>query len=455
MCGVFGIHSAERDVSRLTYFGLFALQHRGQESAGIAVSERGRLTAMREMGLVSQVFDERRLHSLRGDVAIGHTRYSTTGGSEWTNAQPLVHHGKARTVALAHNGNLVNAAELRSEWPALGSTTDSEVIAALLAADDEPLEEAGVRAMERLEGAYSVVAISEGRLLAFRDPHGFRPLVLGRIGEDWVVASETCALDLVGAEVVREVEPGELVLVDDAGLEAVQAVPREDGGALCVFEFFYLARPDSYLEGEEVHGARVRMGERLAEEAPVEADLVLPIPDSGTPAAVGFSRALGIPFSEGMVKNRYVGRTFIEPDQEMRRQGIRLKFHPVAEVAGKRLVVVDDSIVRGNTTRQLVQMLFDAGASEVHVRISSPPVVSQCFYGIDLADPDELIANGRSVEEVRTRIGATSLAYLSHDGLVESTRRPASALCRACLTREYPTSVPVDAAKLRFEPARA
>jgi amidophosphoribosyltransferase len=455
VCGVFGIRSTERDVSRLTYFGLFALQHRGQESAGIAVSDRGRLTAMREMGLVSQVFDERRLRALRGDVAIGHTRYSTTGGSQWANAQPLVHHGKSRTVALCHNGNLVNAAELRSEWPALGSTTDSEVIAALLAAYDEPLEQAAVHTMERLQGAYSVVVISEGTLLAFRDPHGFRPLAVGRIGDDWVVASETCALDLVAAEFVREVAPGELIVVDADGLHSAQAVPRAADGAFCVFEFFYLARPDSYLEGEEVHGARVRMGERLAREAPVDADLVLPIPDSGTPAAVGFSRALGIPFSEGMVKNRYVGRTFIEPDQEMRRLGIRLKFHPVAEVAGRRVVIVDDSIVRGNTTRQLVQMLFDAGATEVHVRISSPPVVSQCYYGIDLADPDELIANGRTVDEVREHIGATSLAYLSHDGLVESTRRPASALCRACLTREYPTAVPVESAKLRFEPSRA
>jgi amidophosphoribosyltransferase len=455
VCGVFGIRSTERDVSRLTYFGLFALQHRGQESAGIAVSDRGRLTAMREMGLVSQVFDERRLRALRGDVAIGHTRYSTTGGSQWANAQPLVHHGKSRTVALCHNGNLVNAAELRSEWPALGSTTDSEVIAALLAAYDEPLEQAAVHTMERLQGAYSVVVISEGTLLAFRDPHGFRPLALGRMGDDWVVASETCALDLVAAEFVREVAPGELIVVDADGLRSTQAVPGAADGAFCVFEFFYLARPDSYLEGEEVHGARVRMGERLAREAPVDADLVLPIPDSGTPAAVGFSRALGIPFSEGMVKNRYVGRTFIEPDQEMRRLGIRLKFHPVAEVAGRRVVIVDDSIVRGNTTRQLVQMLFDAGATEVHVRISSPPVVSQCYYGIDLADPDELIANGRTVDEVREHIGATSLAYLSHDGLVESTRRPASALCRACLTREYPTAVPVESAKLRFEPSRA
>ena len=455
MCGVFGIHSRDRDVARLAFFGLFALQHRGQESAGIAVSEDGRLTAMRDMGLVNQVFDEKRLGGLRGEVAIGHTRYSTTGASQWANAQPLVHHGKARTVALGHNGNLVNAAQLRSEWPALGSTTDSEVIAALLAADDAPLEQAAVSTMERLEGAYSVVALAEGTLLAFRDPHGFRPLCLGRIGEDWVVASETCALDLVGAELEREIEPGELVLVDDDGLRSVQAMPRANGGALCIFEFFYLARPDSQLQGVEVHGARVRMGERLAAEAPAEADLVLPIPDSGTPAAVGFSRALGIPFSEGMVKNRYVGRTFIEPDQEMRRQGIRMKFHPVAEVAGQRVVVVDDSIVRGNTTRAIVQMLFDAGATEVHVRISSPPVIGRCFYGIDLADPEELIANRRTVEEVRDWIGATSLAYLSHDGLVEATRRPESGLCRACLTGRYPTDVPDDAAKLRFESARA
>jgi amidophosphoribosyltransferase len=454
MCGVFGIRAPDRDVARLAYFGLFALQHRGQESAGIAVSEGGRLTAMRDMGLVNQVFDEQRLGALRGEVAIGHTRYSTTGASQWANAQPLVHHGKARTVALGHNGNLVNAAALRSEWPALGSTTDSEVIAALLAADEAPLEDAAVGTIERLEGAFSVVALSGGTLIAFRDPHGFRPLCLGRIGEDWVVASETCALDLVGARLEREVAPGELVLVDEGGLRSVQAVPRADGGALCIFEFFYLARPDSQLDGEEVHGARVRMGERLAAESPVEADLVLPIPDSGTPAAVGFSRALGIPFSEGMVKNRYVGRTFIEPDQEMRRQGIRLKFHPVAEVAGKRVVVVDDSIVRGNTTRAIVQMLLDAGATEVHVRISSPPVIGRCFYGIDLADPDEMIASGRSVDEIREWIGATSLAYLSHDGLVEATRRPESGLCRACLTGEYPTDVPDDAAKHRFESAR-
>ncbi|HYA08260.1 MAG TPA: amidophosphoribosyltransferase [Gaiellaceae bacterium] len=459
MCGVFGVYAPDRDVARLTYFGLFALQHRGQESAGIAVSEQGRLTALRDLGLVSQVFDEQKLHGLRGSVAIGHTRYSTTGSSQWSNAQPLVQHGRARTVALGHNGNLVNATALRDEMRAGGvtlrATSDSEVIAALIANDEAPLEEAVAGAMRRLEGAYSIVALSEGRLVAFRDPHGFRPLVLGKLHDDWVVASETCALDLVGAEFVREVERGEAVFADADGLRSVQAVEPQDGGALCIFEFFYLARPDTQLSGVEVHGARVRMGERLAAEAPVEADLVLPIPDSGTPAAIGFSRALEIPFSEGLIKNRYVGRTFIQPDQELRRQGIRLKFNPLAEVAGKRLVVVDDSIVRGNTTRQIVQMLFDAGAAEVHVRISSPPVIGQCFYGIDLADPDELIAAAKTVDEVREYIGATSLAYLSHDGLVEATSRPESELCRACLTREYPTPVPVEHAKLRYEPARA
>jgi amidophosphoribosyltransferase len=482
MCGVFGVHAPDRDVARLAYFGLFALQHRGQESAGIAVSEHGRLTALRDLGLVSQVFDEGKLGGLHGQVAIGHTRYSTTGSSQWANAQPLVQHGRARTVALGHNGNLINVGELREELQAaavrLGTTSDSELIAALIANDPAPLEGAVASAMRRLEGAYSIVALSEGRLIGFRDAHGFRPLVIGRVpgtgsagGEaadarpedrtasggagDWVFASETCALDLVGAEFVREVAPGELVIADGDGLHATQVLERADGGALCIFEFFYLARPDTTLDGVEVHGARVRMGERLAQEAPVEADLVLPIPDSGTPAAIGFARELGIPFSEGLIKNRYVARTFIQPDQEMRQQGARLKYHPVAEVAGKRVVAVDDSIVRGNTTRQIVKMLFDAGAAAVHVRVSAPPIIGPCFYGIDFADAAELVAAGRSVDEIREHIGATSLAYLSHDGLVEATRRPASALCRACLTGDYPTEVPAEAAKLRFETARA
>jgi amidophosphoribosyltransferase len=459
MCGVFGVYAPERDVARLTYFGLFSLQHRGQESAGIAVSESGRLTALRDLGLVTQVFDEQKLHGLRGSIAIGHTRYSTTGSSGWSNAQPLVQHGGARTVALGHNGNLVNETALRDELRDAGvtlrATSDSEVIAAMIANHAGSLDEAVAGAMQRLQGAYSVVALSEGTLIAFRDPHGFRPLVLGRLHDDWIVASETCALDLVGAEFVREVERGEAVLIDEQGLRSVRGVEPAPAGALCIFEFFYLARPDTQLAGIEVHGARVRMGERLAAEAPADVDLVLPIPDSGTPAAIGFSRALGVPFSEGLIKNRYIARTFIQPDKALRAQGVRLKFNPLAEVAGKRLAVVDDSIVRGNTTRQIVQMLFDAGAAEVHVRISSPPVIGQCFYGIDLADPEEMIASNHSVEEIRETIGATSLAYLSHDGLVAATRRPESELCRACLTREYPTPVPSAHAKLRFEEVSA
>ncbi len=483
MCGVLGVCAPARDVARLAHFGLHALQHRGQESAGIAVSDRGHLTVLRDMGLVTQVFDEQNVRGLRGQLAIGHTRYSTTGSAQWSNAQPIVNHGRHRTIALGHNGNLVNAGELRDELSADGvklrSSSDTELIAALIANDPAPLAEAVSHAMGRLEGAYSVTALAEGRLLAFRDPHGFRPLALGRLSaagsaggkaagarpEDraalggpggWVAASETCALDLVGAEFERELTPGELVVVDEGGVESRQAVPAAEG-ALCIFEFFYLARPDTRLEGVEVHTARVRMGERLAAEAPVEADLVLPIPDSGTPAAIGFARAIGIPFSEGLIKNRYVGRTFIQPDQELRQQGIRLKFNPLAEVAGKRVVVVDDSIVRGNTTRQIVAMLFDAGATEVHVRVSSPPVIGPCFYGIDLADEDELIASSRTVEEVRESIGATSLAYISLEGLQAATARPASSLCRACLTGEYPTRIPAGRrlAKLRFEPARA
>ena len=451
MCGVFGVRAPSRDVARLSYFGLYALQHRGQESAGIAVGERGRLTALRDLGLVAQVFNEQRLSGLPGEVAIGHTRYSTTGANAWANAQPLVHHGRARTVAVGHNGNLVNAEELRGEIGKLASTSDSEVIAALIADDPRPLRDAIPAAMARLEGAATVVGLADGALFAFRDRHGFRPLVLGRLGEDAVVASESCALDLVGAEPVREVRPGELLLIDEGGVEAIQALEPAPRGSLCIFEFFYLARPDTRLAGVEVHAARVRMGERLAAEAPVEADLVLPIPDSGTPAAIGFARATGIPFSEGLIKNRYVGRTFIQPEQGMREQGIRMKFNPLAEVEGQRLVVVDDSIVRGSTTRQIVAMLFDAGAAEVHVRISSPPVVGPCFYGIDLASQKELIAAHSTVEDVRAAIGATTLAYLSLDGLQSATRRPEDALCRACLTGDYPTRWPAASEKLRFE----
>ena len=456
MCGVFGIRAPERDVSRVTFFGLFALQHRGQESAGIAVSDRGRLTVLRDMGLVTQVFDEQKLRGLRGDAAIGHTRYSTTGSTHWANAQPLIQRGRGRTVALGHNGNLVNAAELRAELQADGvtltTTSDTEVIGALIANDTGPLEDSVANAMARLEGAFSVVALAHDKLIGFRDRLGFRPLCLGRSDDgDWILASETCALDLVGAKLEREIEPGELVLIDDKGVHSRRAVEAGPGHALCIAEFFYLARPDSRLAGIETHSARIRMGERLAEEAPVEADLVMPVPDSGTPAAIGFSRASGIPFSEGVIKNRYVGRTFIQPDQQLREQGVKLKFNPLAEVAGKRVVAIDDSIIRGTTTRKIVRMLFDSGAAEVHVRVSAPPIISQCYYGMDFADEDELIAATRSVEEVCERIGATSLAYLSLEGLTEATRRPESELCRACLTRDYPTATPREGAKLRFE----
>jgi amidophosphoribosyltransferase len=460
MCGLLGIHAPERDVARLTYFGLFALQHRGQESAGIAVSDRRRLTVLRDMGLVTQVFSEQKLRGLRGQTAIGHTRYSTTGSTQWANAQPIVHHGPARTVALGHNGNLTNTSELREELRATGarfeSTSDTEVIAALIARDQRPLEEAVAATMAKIEGAFSAVLLSEGKLIGFRDPDGIRPLALGRLEDDWLLASETCAFDLLGAEPERELAAGELVVLDDDGCRSEQAVEPKGGGALCIFEFIYFARPDSRLRGVELHGARVRMGERLASEAPVEADLVMPIPDSGTPAAIGFARASGIPFTEGLIKNRYVGRTFIQPDQALREHGIRTKFNPLAEVSGKRVVVVDDSIVRGSTTRQIVAMLFEAGALEVHVRVSSPPIVSPCFYGIDMADEDELVAAGRSVEDVRELLGATSLAYLSLEGLQESTRRPQGTFCRACLTRSYPTRIPEDLrlAKLRFEAGR-
>jgi amidophosphoribosyltransferase len=457
VCGVFGIRAPERDVARVAYFGLFALQHRGQESAGIAVSDAGRLTVLRDMGLVAQVFSEQTLHGLQGDIAIGHTRYSTTGSTQWANAQPLVHHGRARTVALGHNGNLTNAEELRAqvedEGGHLVSTSDSELIAALIANDPAPLPQAVGNTLARLEGATTVVALAEGKLLGFRDPHGFRPLVLGRLGDDWVLASESCALDLVGAELEREVRPGELVAIDGA-LESHQVV-EPARRALCLFEFIYLARPDSRLADQEVHAARVRMGEALAREAPVEADLVMPVPDSGTPAAIGFARASEIPFAEGLIKNRYVGRTFIQPDQGLREQGVRLKYNPLAEVEGKRIVLVDDTIVRGTTMRPLVAMLREAGATEVHIRVSSPPIVSPCFYGIDFGDERQLVAAGQTVEETRQQIGATTLAHLSLEGVQRATNRPESEFCRACFTKEYPTRVPAGRtlAKLRFEPA--
>ena len=453
MCGVFGVRAPDRDVARLSYFGLYALQHRGQESAGIAVCEDGRLTALRDLGLVPQVFDERSLSGLQGQLAIGHTRYSTTGGNAWANAQPLLHHGRVRTVALGHNGNLVNAAALRDEiGKPLASSSDSEVIAALIADDDAPLEEAVANAMNAARGRRerrrarrrdAVRLPRRARLPAARArPARRRP---GRRVRDLRARPRrrrVRARDRAGRARARR-----------RRRRPHRAGARAGRRRRALHLRVLLPRPPRHAArtASRCTARACAWASGSREEAPVDADLVLPIPDSGTPAAIGFARAAGIPFSEGLIKNRYVGRTFIQPEQGMREQGIRMKFNPLAEVEGKRLVVVDDSIVRGSTTRQIVQMLFDAGAAEVHVRISSPPVVSPCFYGIDLASEDEMIAAHSTVEEIREAIGATSLAYLSLEGLEESTARPADGLCRACLTREYPTRVPADTAKLRFE----
>ena len=457
-CGVFAVLAPGREVSRVTYFALHALQHRGQESAGIATNDEGHLTIQRDLGLVEDVFDEPALRSLTGGAAIGHVRYSTTGANKWDNAQPVAHTRGDGLVAIGHNGNLTNAdairASLAEEGARLAASTDSELVAALLAGAGGSLLDAACEIMPRLEGAYSVVAMSDSELIAFRDPHGVRPLVLGRLGEEgWCVASETCALDQVGATVVREVRPGEVIRLTRERTESRQAVPAATS-RLCSFESIYFARPDSILAGRTVWESRRAMGGVLAREAPVEADLVVGLPDSGTPAAIGYAEQSGIPFAEAVVRNRYVGRSFIRPDQEMRQQGIRLKFNPLRSVIdGKKLVVVDDSIVRGNTTRQTVRMLRDAGAREVHMRISSPPILWPCYYGIDMADRSELVAAGRSIEEIGHHLETSSLAYLSLDGLDEAMGRPAGGYCRACFTGEYPIPVPDAHAKLRFEGA--
>ena len=458
MCGVFGIRAPGRDVARLAYFGMYALQHRGQESAGIAVSDGRRVTALREMGLVSQVFDESKLRALVGEAAIGHTRYSTTGSATWQNSQPIVRHRPGRTVALGHNGNLTNTSELRDELLERGvhldSTSDTEVICALIAEHPGSLREATIEAMSRIRGAFAAVLLAPEAVIGFRDPDGIRPLVLGDLDGYPVLASETPALDIIGARAVRELMPGELAILDADGVHVEQAVPPRHGGeALCIFEHIYFARPDARMSGESLHAARERMGERLAVESPVPADVVIPVPDSGTPAAIGYARAAGLPFGDGLIKNRYVGRTFIQPNEELREVGLRLKFNPLPHVLdGKRVVVVDDSIVRGTTTRKIVSLLREAGAREVHLRVSSPPIVSPCFYGIDMATPEQLIAAGRDIDEVRARIGADSLAYLSLEGLQMAIRRPAAGFCRACLTGEYPVA-PESAAvdKGRFE----
>ncbi|WP_235840468.1 amidophosphoribosyltransferase [Corynebacterium yudongzhengii] len=467
-CGVFGVWAPGEDASKLTYFGLFALQHRGQEGAGIAVGDGDRIVVFKEAGLVSQVFDEPVLGALQGHVAIGHTRYSTAGAGSWENVQPMFRTAADGTdVAVGHNGNLTNYRELLDEAVARGliretdqvsgqgSSSDTAVMAALLAAevkDGKTVLDAARSLLPRVHGAFCLTFMDGNTLYAARDPHGVRPLALGRLHNGWVVASETCALDIVGASFVREIEPGELVAIDDAGVHSERFAEPEAKG--CVFEYVYLARPDTEIRGRSVNATRIEIGRRLAREFPADGDIVIPVPDSGTPAAVGYARESGIPFGQGLVKNAYVGRTFIQPTQMLRQLGIRLKLNPLREVIeGKRLVVVDDSIVRGNTQRALIRMLREAGAAEIHVRIASPPVKWPCFYGIDFASPGELIANhgGTEVtdhraiaETIGQTIGADSLGFVSTEEMIEATEQPAADLCAACFTGEYPLGLPDD-----------
>ena len=447
-CGVFGIFAPGHDVARTTYFALYALQHRGQESAGIATAPRnGGIMALRDQGLVAQVFDEHKLRSLLGDMAIGHVRYSTTGSSEWENAQPIVR-DDSRTLALAHNGNLINAVELHAELRAqdlpFRSTSDSEIIAALLSSHPaERIEDAVAEVLPRLKGAFSTVVMTDEAVVAFRDPNGVRPLVLGEIIDangkpSYCVSSESCAFDLIGARYLREVAPGEVVTLTDGGIRT-RLVDGAQRSAFCLFEYIYFARPDSRMAGTVLQVARSRMGENLWHEAPVDADLVIAVPDSGNAAARGLARAAGLPQDDGFIKNRYVARTFIQPGQELRRLGLRLKFNPLPEVvAGKRLIVVDDSIVRGNTTRQIVQMLRDAGAAEIHLRISAPPIKHPCHYGIDMSTREEMIAHGRTQDEVARELEVDSLHYLSLAGVYNAVGVSRDAHCDACFSGDYP-----------------
>jgi len=455
-CGVFGVWAPGEDVAKLTYFGLYALQHRGQESAGIAVSNGRQILVYKDMGLVSQVFNEQTLGSLKGHLAVGHSRYSTTGASNWQNAQPTFRATAGGALALAHNGNLTNthdlvelldsradqSGQLTSGRPSERETSDTGVMSALLASyPDRPLEDAAVEVLRTLRGAFSLVWIDEATVYAARDPQGIRPLVIGRLARGWVVASETAALDVIGATYVREVEPGELVAVDEHGLRSRTFAAAQPKG--CLFEFVYLARPDTLISGQRMHSVRAEVGRRLAKEYPADADLVIPVPESGTPAAIGYAEQSGIPYGQGLVKNSYVGRTFIQPSQTIRQLGIRLKLNPIRDVIeGKRLVVVDDSIVRGNTQRALVRMLREAGADEVHLRISSPPVKWPCFYGIDFASRAELIGANLTPEEICRLIGADSLGYVDLDELVAATEVPKNELCRACFDGSYPIDLP-------------
>ncbi|MFB9653900.1 amidophosphoribosyltransferase [Pseudarthrobacter oxydans] len=452
-CGVFGVWAPGEEVAKLTYYGLYALQHRGQESAGIATSDGKRINVYKDMGLVSQVFDETTLNTLTGHLAVGHCRYSTTGASHWANAQPTLGATSTGTVALAHNGNLTNTAELNAMIQERnggqltgemkqGNTSDTALVTALL--EGEPgksLEETATELLPKIKGGFCFVFMDEGTLYAARDTYGIRPLVLGRLERGWVVASEQSALATVGASFIREIEPGEFIAIDEQGVRSQRFAEPTPAG--CVFEYVYLARPDAAIAGRSVYESRVEMGRQLARENTQVADIVIPVPESGTPAAVGYAEESGIPFAHGFVKNSYVGRTFIQPSQTLRQLGIRLKLNALESVIrGKRVVVVDDSIVRGNTQRAIVRMLREAGAAAVHVKISSPPVKWPCFYGIDFASRAELIANGATIEEISQAIGADSLAYISEDGMIGATRQPRERLCTACFTGKYPIELP-------------
>ena len=454
-CGVFGVYAPDEDVARLTFFALFALQHRGQESAGIATADGRRIQVYANMGLVSQVFTEESVGTLTGHVAIGHNRYSTKGSSRVCNAQPLIVGKAPNLLAIAHNGNVVNAdllfRELQEQGYSFSSTTDSEVIGNLVVSSAERDWVSRIRyAMHRLQGAYSLTLMSRDTLFAARDPLGIRPLCLGEIDGGWVVASETCALDHIGARFVREIEPGEIVSI---GSEGVQSYPEpSERHAMCIFEHIYFARPDSTIDGRLLYQARMAMGSGLAEEHPVDADLVIGVPDSATPASVGYAQRSGIPLAQAIVKNRYVGRTFIEPDQRIRDLGVGMKYNPLPQmIAGKRVVLVDDSIVRGTTTPKVINMMRKAGAKEVHMRICAPPIRFPCFFGVDMATRWELLASQKSVDEIRDFIGADSLGYLSIDGLIKAVARPRGGFCLACFNGDYPIPVQMEMDKLSLE----
>jgi amidophosphoribosyltransferase len=453
-CGLFGVWAPGDDVARLTYFGLFAQQHRGQESAGIAVSDGSNILVYKDLGLVSQVFNEATLTTLHGDLAVGHTRYSTTGSTTWDNAQPVFKTDGVHSVALGHNGNLVNTIDLARSVASGAATTDSDLVASLIASeapDAGGMEAAAMRILPTLRGAYCFVFMDERSVFAARDPHGVRPLSIGRLPNGFVVASETCALDIVGATLVRDVDPGELVRIDDRGLQGVRFAESPKRSS-CIFEYVYLARPDSRMRETTVHEARLEMGRRLGAEHPVDADLVIAVPTTGHSAAQGYSQVTGIPYGDGIYKNAYVGRTFIQPSQSLRDRGVKLKLNPLPDsIRGKRLVVIDDSIVRGTTTKQVVTMLREAGAIEVHIRITCPPVQWPCFYGIDMPTRQELIAADLTVDQIRSYVGADSLGYLSLDGMVAAAGGEKESFCRACFDGEYPIEIPEGAGKFVLE----